>query len=401
MSTRRCRALVLKVASRCNLNCDYCYVYNLGDDTWRSQPHRMSGETIFKTCTRVREHCIEHQIRQFVFIFHGGEPLLAGQEFFREFITVARRALEGICFPIFTVQTNGTLLTEEWCRVLADLNVSVGVSIDGPQRVHDVHRVDHAGRGSYWRAVQGLQTAIAFKEELGHPGVLTVIDINNEPLEIYEHLISLDASDVDFLLPDASRVVLPPGMTDPEAQDTLYADWLIQIFDRWFDENPKRIRIRIFQSIIELILGLPARYDVMGGDANEVLVIEADGSIEPIGSLKVCGNGFTKLGASVYTASLSEAFESDLAAKYHDSGKQLPQRCQQCKISEVCGGGYLPYRFHPANGFDNPPVYCWDLLKLITHIQAAVLERLGDEYTKVLGLGPLSYEEARTELQGF
>jgi uncharacterized protein len=133
----------------------------------------------------------------------------------------------------------------------------------------------------------------------------------------------------------------------------------------------------------------------MGSGENQVLVIETDGSIEPIGSLKVCGNGFTKIGANVLTHSLDEALGNDLAALFYSSGDVLCATCRECALHEVCGGGYLPMRYSTDRGFDNPSAYCGDLMKLITHIQNRVVGELSEEQRIRLGLHCISYAEAR------
>src|ERR1700744_954695 len=90
-SIPHCKLLVVKVASRCNLNCSYCYVYNAGDTTYLRQPAVMSQETALAVIERAASHYIHHQLESFVFVFHGGEPLLAGKQFIRFFVEEARR----------------------------------------------------------------------------------------------------------------------------------------------------------------------------------------------------------------------------------------------------------------------------------------------------------------------
>lgn len=390
-----CRQLVLKVASRCNLNCDYCYVYNVGDTTWRTQPRVMSQAVVSALIQRVRSHCARHGRDRFTFIFHGGEPLLAGQAFYQAFVHLARAQLLPDVTPIFTLQTNGTLLTEEWCALFGALGISIGISLDGPEDANDRHRVDHRGRGSYQRVRRGINTALS--SPLGPSvGLLTVIDVTSDPLAIYQHHKSLGVTMMDFLLPDCTHDHPARGLV-PGSEATPYADWLIAIFDRWFHESPVTTHIRIFEETISLILGASDSIDTMGPGANQVLVIEADGSIEPVGSLKVCGDGFTKIGANVLADEIDAALESDLAELYYFSGSRLAPTCQACPIQHVCGGGYLPMRFSRERGFDNESVYCLDLMKLITHIQCAVVNELSESQQLRLGIAPLSFAKARQQ----
>lgn len=385
-----CKTLVLKIASRCNLNCSYCYVYNLGDTTYKDQPKTMSDTVVEAVVHRVRNHCRRHNIERFTFVFHGGEPLLAGQPFFANFVDVARLMLEPAVAVEFSIQTNGTLLTESWCKLLGRLDIGIGISLDGPKAINDLQRVDHRGAGSYDRILAGFNIAKTFSTG-GTPGLLTVINPQSDPREIYQHLKDIGATSVDFLLPEATHDRLPFGKAD--LNSSIYADWLIAIFDIWFYEPTKAMSIRLFEFILIHILGGDPGLDSFGTGRNEVLVIESDGSIEPIGSLKVCGHGFTKLGANVATHELDDALSTPLAALYQLSGKEPCDTCKRCPIVQVCGGGYLPHRYRRQNAFDNPSIYCPDLAKLITHVHSALLDCVAKTSGQLRHLRRVTFEE--------
>ncbi|XXX73208.1 radical SAM protein [Sorangium sp. So ce134] len=389
--------LVLKASSRCNLNCSYCYVYNLGDTTYQQQPRAMPPRVITALLQKIKSHCLRHGMDRFALIFHGGEPLLLGERFYVDFVSEARATLLPEVTPYFSMQTNGTLLTEQWCETLAALDIPIGISLDGPPRVNDQHRVDHAGRGSYEDVIRGFEIARSSPHAKLAPGILTVINIESDPVELYEHFKGLNLRTVDFLLPEATHD--RPPHRPIAGRETPYADWLISIFDRWFHEKPKPMSIRMFEGIIAQILGAPSPLDTLGTSRNEVLVIEADGGIEPIGSLKVCGPGFTKLGANVLTHELDDALATELAAAYQLSGEEPSSTCASCPIHEVCGGGYLPHRYSRERMFDNPSVYCRDLMKLITHIQNSIIDELPPPARDRLGLTRLTYDGARATMR--
>ena len=359
-----CRSLIVKVASRCNLNCSYCYVYNQGDTTYQDHPKVMQADTVREIIARVRSHCDKHGIRRFEFIFHGGEPLLAGKTFLSNFLVTAKTVLTGITLS-FSLQTNGVLLDPVWCQWLKSLGIYVGISLDGPEAVNDRVRVDHQGNGSYQRVLQGIRNAqyagLSF-------GVLSVIDIRSNPQEVYEHLKSLALRRINFLLPYASHDHPPPGIT-VGTQNTPYADWLLTIFDQWFDEEPPKPSVRLFEQTIQLVLGIGGGYEALGNRNLELLVIETDGSIEAAGSLKMCGNGFTKAGMNVHKHELDEGLRTDLARQYHLSHRRLSQQCSSCSLRSICGGGHMVHRYRRGNGFDNPSVLCQDIIKFITHVQ--------------------------------
>ena len=392
----KCDTLVIKVASRCNLNCSYCYMYNLGDKTYKSQPKQMSTRVVDDILMRTLENCTKHGVDHFSFVLHGGEPLLADKEFFIYFVTRASEVLPKTIQYRFMMQTNGILLDEEWCKLLGQLDIRIGISLDGMKEDNDKFRVDHAGRGSYDQIVSAFKLAQNSPHITTGTGLLSVININADPVKLYHHFRELNVHGLDWLLPDANYDNRPPQPTPDKAWagETPYADWLITIFDLWFAEKNERYDVRMFYYIVHSILGGEFMADNLGQLNNEVLVIETDGGIEAVDSLKSCGEGFTKAGANVSTHSFEEAMQTRLARIYHLSHQLLPRKCLACPVREVCGGGSIYNRYSKENGFNNPSVYCGDLLKLITHIQNKVVGQLPSDILSESQVLPLTYEEA-------
>jgi uncharacterized protein len=385
---------ILKVASRCNLNCAYCYVYNMGDESYRTQPYRMSPQTVAALLSRIRTYSREESLGQVSFIFHGGEPLLAGMEFFRDFVESAARLLQPDIEPAFVLETNGTLLTPEWLDLICDLDIGFGISLDGSPAAHDANRVNHAGAGSYRKVRNAVEAALA-DPRLDHlfGGVLTVIDPETDPIEVYRHHREMGLRRCDFLLPDGTHDRPPPRRGD-DPLATPYADWLIAIFDEWFGKEDIGLSVRIFEDIIRLVFRGGFATDSLGGGENDILVIETDGGIEPVDVLKICGPGFTKVGLNVHRNDIRDASGAELIRLYQEGAAGLCETCRACPVGAVCGGGYLPHRYRSANGFANPSVYCRDLMKLITHIQGRVVATIPAATRRKLALEPLSYQQA-------
>ncbi len=384
-------SIVIKVASRCNLNCSYCYVYNLGDTTYLSQPKLMSDKDVKTLIKRVSDHCQEKNIKTFQFIFHGGEPMLQKKEFYIHFVNYANEVLSKDNIEcIYTIQTNGLLISEDWCKLFNQLKIQVGVSLDGYKEINDKYRVDHKGKGSYDRVIAGLKIAQNNLDK--KPGVLSVIDIESDPIRFYENIKGINVDFFDLLWPHANHDKPPKDYLEIK-KETPYADWLIKIFDIWFAEKHKdKKTITLFDTFINLIIGnkLSGNED-FGREDNGLLVIETNGDIEVVGALKLCGNGFTKNDSNINKNSFSEALETKLANVYYKSHKLLNKKCLNCPLLEICGGGHIHTRYKKDKGFDNPSIYCNDYIKLITHIQNTIYDSLPEKYKE--GSDKITFQE--------
>ena len=384
---------VMKVASRCNLNCNYCYMYNMGDLSYLRQPPVMPDAVVTASMQKIRQHGIRHGVTDVAFVLHGGEPMMAGRDFFRCFVSEAQRVLGPEIKPHFMMQTNGTLIDRAWLDLFSELQISFGISLDGPEHINDASRVNHAKRGSYRAVRAAIDLVLADPRCMKLFGtILTVVNLASDPLELFRHFKEIGVGGVDFLLPDATYERLPPGVSR-DGDETPYADWLISIFNEWFDASDTAFRIRFFENIIALIFGSAVSTDNIGGRHNSVVVIETDGGIEPVDVLKICGEDFTKLGMNVLTNDIDDVYGAELVRKYQLGAAALCPTCRECAIRDVCGGGYLPHRYSSGSGFGNPSVYCRDLAKLITHVQARVLKTLPEQMIERYSLSPLNYRD--------
>lgn len=393
----KCTDAVVKIASRCNINCTYCYMYNHEDKSYLGQPKFMSKETYISFFKKVKIHCLKNNILKFHFILHGGEPLMVGVDYMKSFIKTAKYILEPEVESIFSIQTNGILINDEWCTFIKDYKIGIGISIDGVKSINDKYRIDHKGKGTYDKVIKSIK--LLQKNKIGF-GILSVINIEANPIDAYNHFKELGIEAVDFLLPDYTYDNLPPQISSPSLNrlDTPYADWLIRIFDVWFEDKYK-LDIRLFKYSICLLLGGQVDFDYIGTSNNDVLVIETDGGIEPVDSLKICGNEFTKLNANIKNHSIDFGLSSPLSKMYHLSKKLVSQQCKVCPILEICGGGFLPHRYSKTNGFNNPSLYCTDLIKLFTHIQYKVISEFSQKQLSEFGDVELySAEKVKNEI---
>jgi uncharacterized protein len=345
----------------------------MGDDTYLSQPKVLSNKIMDALIDKVKIHCKETGAKEFHFAFQGGEPLLARREFYERFVDVANDALRRMAKPSFSIETNGVLLTEEWSNLFAELAIQVGLSLDGPKDIHDLYRPDLKGKGSYERAVKGLRVALKNDFHKKSLRVLSVVHPESDPLAVYAHLRQLQVSQVDFMLPAANYDTRLEGLNDHSGKTTRYADWLIAFFNEWSaDPDAGRPEIGVFNRILNSFQQSEGTGGYGMNPANNALYIQTDGTIGPHDLLSACGKGFTKSGSNILTDELSSGAETALARLYLNSHTHLNKKCLACSVKEVCRGGELHTRYSSSNGFNNPSVYCHDMLKLITHIQSSL-----------------------------
>ncbi|BAY67172.1 putative arylsulfatase regulatory protein (plasmid) [Calothrix brevissima NIES-22] len=363
---------VVKVVSTCNLNCSYCYMYNLQDQTYKQQPAVISQEVTKALTDKIISHYRRHQMSLIHITLHGGEPLLMGKERLQTWVRQVGERLhqEGIPHE-FAIQSNGTLLDSEWIDLLAEAKVGIGISIDGPQQFHDMFRVDHKGNGSFNKVLANIRLL----QE--HPkgkeiflGLLSVLNIDIPPTEFFEFWEFLNVRALDILLPDANHAY------PPRQGRISYGDWMIQFFDLWLNQNREDRIVRFFNSILRLIFGYPFSVEYIGGKPVGVCVIETNGDIEPLDVLKSCKDGITKMGLNVLNNEFDDLYSFPLTKIYQQGARLLCDTCKNCEVLDVCGGGYLPHRYSHENDFNNPSVYCDDLYRLILHIRRRVGEFL-------------------------
>jgi uncharacterized protein len=357
---------VLKVASRCNLNCSYCYVYNKGDSSWRTRPAFIREDVVTAAIERIRRHVALSGQGTVRITFHGGEPLLAGPRRFSRWCTRLHDELADVAHVRLAVQTNGTVLDEDWIEVLRRHQVDVGISIDGPPEIHDRYRVDHRGRGSHHK----VERAIALMHAEGAPvNLLSVIPFGVDPLLVHRHFVSLGAASVNYLLPDYTHDTIAP--VRERYGPTPCADFLLPVFDEWWANNDIDLKIPLFWTIARLVLGGESRLDLLGNRPFRFVFVEADGDVEGLDVLRVCEGGVYRTGLNVLTHDFRDiAAASDLHRAAMFDGVPLPTGCRACPERRTCAGGYLPHRFSRERGFDNPSVWCADILALFAHIRA-------------------------------
>jgi uncharacterized protein len=364
MAAARITSFLVKLASRCNLDCDYCYVYHHADQGWRRLPRLLSAEDREAFAARLAEYVAETGIKRAAVIYHGGEPLLAGAETIVEFTRLLRAEVGPEVELEVGLQTNGLLLTDAVLDALQSERIAVSLSLDGPKEVNDLHRTTRTGRSSFEKVEGALERLKARPETFA--GVIAVIDASVSPRTLFEFFAAHSPPKLDFLLPDSHHERLPPGR---DADPALYERWLIEAFDIWFDEYPE-LPLRTFEALLDAVTGLTSGTDAFGLGDVSLITVETDGTYHDLDVLKVVGDGATRLEGSVRDTPIS-AVASSAAIEAHRrllSKDGLSATCRGCEVVDICGGGSVPHR-HGENGFDNPTVYCREMKALIAHVR--------------------------------
>jgi uncharacterized protein len=362
------RQFIVKLHSRCNLSCSYCYIYHHVDQTWRRRPKVMSAATIEAMARRIGEHVGAHALPRVVVVLHGGEPLLAGPAVIDRTITAIRAAAGRRTQVDVTLQTNGTLLDEPLLELFHRHRVGVGVSLDGGAAATNRHRVHADGRPSFDEVERALRLLLAPRHRAVYAGVLCTVDLANDPVGVYEDLLAFAPPQMDLLLPLGNWVHPPPQRT-PDETATPYADWLVPVFDRWFDAPRRETGIRLFDSLMSLLVGGPSDTEAVGLDSANAITVETDGSLEVTDALKTSAPGLGATGLNVQDDALDRAACHPLVLAAQRRLASLSAACRACRYVGLCGGGQFSHRFGTDGGFLHRSVYCADLLALIGHIE--------------------------------
>jgi uncharacterized protein len=363
--------ILVKIASRCNINCTYCYVYNMGDDNWSHMEKFMTTETINALCDSL-DIIVAQQKKCFSVVLHGGEPFLLGENRLRFLLKSLRNVLPEQ-YPI-SIQTNGMLITTPILDICSTFKVSVAVSIDGPEAVHNKYRVTHNDQGTFDRVVAGINMLKAHPDaSFLYAGLLAVIDPLSNPLEVYDFFKGLQAPSVDFLYKDGNHTKLPLNKSSVFSVE--YGSWMVELLEIYInDSNP--IKVRVLDDMIKSLMGGVVTKEGMGLTDFSIVIIDTDGTIMKNDTLKSTYNGADKFDQplNIKDTNLIDFLCSDEFNEYKRMQRPSNSKCLSCPELHVCGGGMILNRWSKENNFDNPSVYCADQLHLIKAIRKTLAQ---------------------------
>ena len=369
---------ILKVSGRCNIDCKYCYMFNLSDQRWKNQPKLMSRQVLRNFFLRTEQYLRTSKLSAFTIIVHGGEPLLAGHDFFLELGRLKKRMVDATGVELTLVmQTNSLLLDDQWLDILREAGISFGISIDGPAIYHDKHRVSFSGHGTH----KQVENKIRWLNELPDAcklfrGVLCVLQPEMDGREIVRYFYDLGVKTCDFLLPDQNYSYPSDLYAQPGLIPT-YGVVLEEAYREWRRIDDPNFSIRLFDVLVRALLGTPPAMDCLGTTPVGIFTIASSGEIEPLDTFKCCGEEYTKTGRTVFDTDLMDLPLIPNLRTSLERAADLPADCLSCTYKDMCGGGYMPHRFKDGS-FKNPSVYCADLKHICSVVSADIKAELGD-----------------------
>ncbi len=364
--------VILKTVERCNINCSYCYFFQGEDKSYKKHPPLISWQTIQNLTTFLIKGIRELKIKSIQIDLHGGEPTLQKKADFDRMCQHFRENLSPLVELTLALQTNATLINDEWIELFSRHQVYIGISIDGPKAINDRFRIDHKGLGTYDRTVAGLQKlqAAVYKKKIKGVAALCVINPKNNAADLYTHLVhELKITHLDFLLPDYTHCNF--NNEDPNE----YGKFLCDLFLAWVSDDNPLIHIRILNSALSLLTGGKTYLKGFGPtiDKIEAITVSSNGDISPEDSLR---SGIPHLmnKHNVTTISLVEFFNTSEMKKVIHASQNSPDICKSCCWENVCGGNSLISRYNLENGFNNPSVFCSGLKMFYSAVTKYLIE---------------------------
>jgi uncharacterized protein len=342
----RIHVLAKPSGATCNLACSYCFFLDK-ELLYPNSKFRMSEETLE---TYIQQLIESHRSSEVTVAWQGGEPTLMGVDFYRKAIEFQEKYRQpGMTFEN-TMQTNGTLLDDEWCQFFKENNFLIGLSLDGPQRFHDAHRVDKGSQGTFDKVMRGLR--LLQKHQVEYNILVTVNRVTGDhPEEIYRFLRDdVGTSWIQFI-PVIERVN-PDGFNIYNVGDTVtnrsvrpeqFGRFLIRVFEEWVREDVGKIFVQTFEAAARNWMGM--------GSSGMCVFEETCGyglALEHNGDLYSCDHFVEPdylLGNIKEEHTLQMVGSDEQATFGQDKRDSLPQYCLDCDVRFACHGECPKNRF--------------------------------------------------------
>jgi uncharacterized protein len=372
---REFQVFVKPVGALCNLDCQYCYYLKKSD---LYKPGRIS---------RMPEDLLERYIECHIaastedpvfFSWHGGEPTLAGIDFYKKAVSLQQKYISGGKKVLNGIQTNATMIDNDWCRFFADNEFYIGVSIDGPEKLHDSFRVTKDGKASFQDTLRGY---LKLKQYNIRTEILTVINaLNvNYPLEVYRFLKQLGSSYLTFL-PLVERISgQEEGVSGISVPPDAFGDFLSVVFDEWAKEDIGNIQIQVIEEATRTAFNQEHTLCIFRKKCGGVPVVEHNGDFYScdhyVDSDHLVGN--------IKDQTLAELLDSRVQKDFGEAKHTaLPIYCARCEVLSMCNGECPKNRFiRTPDGEPGLNYLCSGYRRFFNHIKPFV-DAVADEWKR-------------------
>ncbi len=339
--------IVKPVSARCNLACQYCYYLRVSGMYPDAGDALMSDE-VLEVFTR---QVLADSPGRAVFAWQGGEPLLAGVEFFEKALRLQRRCAAPGQSVQNTIQTNGTLIDEAWCEFFRKRGVLVGLSLDGPADLHDRFRRYRDGSPVHADVLRALRL---MQRENVEFNVLTVVSQANVDHggRVFRYLADLGVNWMQFIACTERRSDGAP--TSHSVDGPGYGRFICEVFDAWCPDHVGRVSVRIFENIAQRATGGPPELCIFSPTCGTAVVLEANGD------LYACDHFVYedyKLG-NVLETPIRTLVRGEPCQRLAAAKMQQPEACKTCPYEGLCYGGCPKNRFDPVTRTFGDPVLC-------------------------------------------
>lgn len=347
------------VSAVCNLRCDYCY-YLEKKGLYPEEKKYLMSEDLLEAFTR--QYLQSQTMPDVLFTWHGGEALMRNIDFYKKALALQRKYAGGRNIDN-CIQTNGTLLTDDWCRFFKDNNFLVGISIDGPQHCHDHYRKTSDKRPTFLKVMRGIE--LLKKHGVEYNIMAVVNDYNVDyPLEFYRFFKETDSRFIQF-----SPIVetLPDGKMTPESVPTdKWGQFLIAIFDEWVRKDVGTFFVQLFDSTLANWMGEQPGNCIWANTCGHAGVMEFNGDVYS------CDHFVFppfKLG-NIHTRTLTEMMYSDKQLRFGtDKQDSLPSQCKTCEFLFACHGECPKNRIiHTSSGEPGLNYLCQGYYQYFKHV---------------------------------
>lgn len=343
--------VMLKPASaHCNLACKYCYYLEKNKLYPTAQRHLMSDEMLEQF---TREYIEAQTMNQVLFTWHGGEPLLRSIDFYRKALSLQQKYAGGRRIDN-VIQTNGTLLTDEWCEFFAQNHWLVGISIDGPQPDHDHYRLTAAGKPSWQKVMQGIKLLKKHGVEWNAMAVVNAYNVNH-PLEFYRFFKENGCQFLQFTpiverltrhedgrtlasLADKDEISLSEASVAPEQ----WGYFLCAIFDEWVRKDVGKIFVEIFDCTLANWMGVSPGICAYSKECGHAGVIEHNGDVYSCDHFVFPEYKLGNIRDHSLIDMLYGEQQQEFSRLKHSS---LPRQCKECDMEFACHGECPKNRF--------------------------------------------------------